>query len=175
MKGIATVRRPERRQDWPPASGSSRDEVLRPPALAKVWTGVGAPFETMAVPGVVLGAGDVIVAVELATICGSDVHTVAGHRPAPTPLVLGHEYVGRIVAIGADNAAVGPLVLDSTSAEGPDKDIHMLTLWRHGVYLIEFLWLEQLAALDRSDFLFMVAPLAIDGGTASPVTPLAVL
>lgn len=104
MKGIATVRRPERRQDWPPASGSSRDEVLRPPALAKVWTGVGAPFETMAVPGVVLGAGDVIVAVELATICGSDVHTVAGHRPAPTPLVLGHEYVGRIVAIGADGA-----------------------------------------------------------------------
>lgn len=80
-----------------------------------------------------------------------------------------------IVAIGADNAAVGPLVPNSTSAEGPDKDVHMLTLWRHGVYLIEFLWLEELAELGRTDFLFMVAPLAIDGGTASPVTPLAVL
>jgi len=84
--------------------GATRDEVLRPPALAQVWTGEGGGFETMAVPGVVLGGGDVIVAVELATICGSDVHTVAGHRPAPTPLVLGHEYVGRIVAIGADGA-----------------------------------------------------------------------
>lgn len=80
-----------------------------------------------------------------------------------------------IVAIGADNAAVGPLSLETTSAEGPDKDVHMLTLWRHGVYLIEFLWLEELAKLGRADFLFMVAPLAIDGGTASPVTPLAVL
>lgn len=80
-----------------------------------------------------------------------------------------------VVAIGADNAAVGPIVPGTTSAEGPDKDVHMLTLWRHGVYLIEFLWLEELAASGRSDFLFMVAPLAIDGGTASPVTPLAVL
>lgn len=82
----------------------ARDEVLRPSALAKVWTGHPGPLETMAVPGVVLGGGDVLVAVELTTICGSDVHTVAGHRPAPTPLVLGHEYVGRITAIGAAGA-----------------------------------------------------------------------
>ena len=35
-----------------------RDEVLRPAAVAKVWTGVGAPLETMAVPGVVLAPGE---------------------------------------------------------------------------------------------------------------------
>ncbi|MFT4233418.1 MAG: cyclase family protein [Microbacterium sp.] len=80
-----------------------------------------------------------------------------------------------VVAIGADNASVGAMVLDATTPEGPDKDIHMLTLWRHGVYLIELLWLDELAATGRSDFLFMTAPLAIDGGTASPITPLAVL
>lgn len=88
----------------PPASLGARDEVLRPAAVAKVWTAVGQPLETIAVPGVVLGAGDVIVAVELATVCGSDVHTALGHRPAPTPLILGHEYVGRIVAIGSAGA-----------------------------------------------------------------------
>lgn len=82
----------------------TRDEVLRPAAVAQVWTAPGEPHQAMAVPGVVLDAGDVIVAVELATICGSDVHTVSGHRSAPVPLVLGHEYVGRIVAIGADGA-----------------------------------------------------------------------
>jgi D-arabinose 1-dehydrogenase-like Zn-dependent alcohol dehydrogenase len=47
----------------------------------------------MAVPGVTLGSGDVLVEVELATVCGSDVHTVLGHRDAATPLVLGHEQV----------------------------------------------------------------------------------
>lgn len=80
-----------------------------------------------------------------------------------------------VVAIGSDNVAVGRLAAGSTSPDGPDEDVHMLTLWRHGVYLIELLWLEELAAAGRSEFLFMVAPLAIEGGTASPVTPIAVL
>ena len=81
-----------------------RDEVLRPAAVAEVWTGVGAPLETMAVPGVLLAPGDVIVAVELATLCSSDVHIAAGHRSAPAPMVLGHECVGRVMSIGAGGA-----------------------------------------------------------------------
>lgn len=80
------------------------DVRLSPAALAKVWIGEGRPHETIAVPGVVLAAGDALVQVELATVCGSDVHTVSGHRAAPVPLVLGHEYVGRITALGADGA-----------------------------------------------------------------------
>ncbi|MET7423005.1 zinc-binding dehydrogenase [Dactylosporangium sp. NPDC005555] len=65
------------------------------------WDGVGSPFQlvTTDVPAD-LSAGEVLVRVELATICGSDLHTVAGHRPAPTPTVLGHEQVGRVVATG---------------------------------------------------------------------------
>lgn len=80
-----------------------------------------------------------------------------------------------VVAIGSDNVSVGRLLEGATTDEGPDRDVHMLTLWRHGVHLIELLWLEELAASGRSDFLFMLAPLAIDGGTASPVTPIAIL
>jgi D-arabinose 1-dehydrogenase-like Zn-dependent alcohol dehydrogenase len=83
----------------PQADAQTRDESLRPPAIAQGWVGEGVPHQTIAVPGVALREGDVLVAIELATVCGSDVHTVAGHRTAPTPLVLGHEYVGRIVAI----------------------------------------------------------------------------
>lgn len=56
-------------------------------------------------PGVVLAEHDVLVAVELSTICGSDVHTVRGRRPAPTPLVLGHESVGRVIATGDGGAS----------------------------------------------------------------------
>lgn len=80
--------------------GHRRDVALRPAATAMVFVGEGQPHETIAVPGVALSDGDVLVAVELSTICGSDVHTVQGHRPAPVPLVLGHESVGRVIALG---------------------------------------------------------------------------
>lgn len=89
-----------------------QDVTLRPSATAKVWLGVGQEHETVAVPGVGLCQGDVLIAVELSTICGSDVHTVQGHGSAPAPLVLGHESVGRVIAIGeggrtaADGAAL---------------------------------------------------------------------
>ena len=76
-----------------------RDVCLEQSAVAMAWTGVGRPHEAIAVPGIVLGEGEALVAIELATICGSDVHTVAGHRPAPTPLVLGHEHVGRVLDV----------------------------------------------------------------------------
>lgn len=79
-----------------------QDVTLRPAALAKVWLGVGQEHETVAVPGAALGRSDALVAIELSTVCGSDVHTVAGHRSAPAPLVLGHESIGRIIALGGD-------------------------------------------------------------------------
>ncbi|MFF5084613.1 zinc-binding dehydrogenase [Actinoplanes sp. NPDC000266] len=50
-------------------------------------------------------AGEVLVRVDLATVCGSDLHTVAGHRSSPAPGVLGHEQVGTVVAAG-DGASV---------------------------------------------------------------------
>ncbi|MFJ4254701.1 alcohol dehydrogenase catalytic domain-containing protein [Microbacterium sp. NPDC090003] len=84
--------------------GHRRDVTLRPAATAMVFVGEGQPHETIAVPGVALADGDVLVAVELSTICGSDVHTVQGHRPAPVPLVLGHESVGRVIALGDTGA-----------------------------------------------------------------------
>lgn len=84
--------------------GHRRDVALRPAATAMVWIGEGHPHETIAVPGVALGDDDVLVAVELSTICGSDVHTVQGRRSAPVPLVLGHESVGRVIATGDSGA-----------------------------------------------------------------------
>lgn len=46
--------------------------------------------------------GEVLVRIELATICGSDLHTVAGRRKEPTPSILGHEALGRIEQLGSD-------------------------------------------------------------------------
>ncbi|HXF82066.1 MAG TPA: alcohol dehydrogenase catalytic domain-containing protein [bacterium] len=45
-------------------------------------------------------AGEVLVAIERVGVCGSDVHLFQGHRTAPYPLIMGHEGVGRIAAVG---------------------------------------------------------------------------
>ncbi|CAN5254303.1 alcohol dehydrogenase catalytic domain-containing protein [soil metagenome] len=74
-------------------------------AEALVFQGAGRPFERIGVPTVVLHPGELLVEVELATICGSDVHTYAGRQVASGPVVLGHEQVGRVVALGPHRPA----------------------------------------------------------------------
>jgi kynurenine formamidase len=43
-----------------------------------------------------------------------------------------------------------------------------------GVYLIELLALDELAADRCHEFMFVAAPLRITGGTGSPLNPLAI-
>ncbi len=80
-----------------------------------------------------------------------------------------------ISLVASDNSAISGLNAEGRADETVEDDIHMIFLWRNGIYLIEMLWLEELAAAGQSTFLFMVAPLKIVGGTGSPVNPLAVL
>lgn len=100
---LQTASSPSRGQK-PDAEVRRTDVVLRPAAVAMAFLGAGQPHEPIAVPGVALAPDDVLVAIEMSTICGSDVHTVQGRRPSAAPLVLGHESVGRIMAIGAAGA-----------------------------------------------------------------------
>lgn len=85
--------------------GHRRDVVLRPAATAVVLLAAGHPHETIAVPGVALGDKDVLVAVELSTVCRADAEAARGERCTPTPVVLGHESVGRIIALGDAGAS----------------------------------------------------------------------
>ena len=68
--------------------------------------GVGTPFEVCEMP-VNATPNDVLVRVSLATICGSDLHTVSGRRGAETPCVLGHEVIGRVAAPTRLSSATG--------------------------------------------------------------------
>jgi putative phosphonate catabolism associated alcohol dehydrogenase len=97
--------------------------VLELDATAMVFRGPGTPHVPLAVPRVVLEAGELLVAVELATVCGSDVHTVAGARPGPTPSVLGHEFVGAVVAVGPS----APTAVDGTPLTVGDRVVWSLT------------------------------------------------
>ena len=78
---------------------------LSPSAEALVFMGPGQPPALIAVAEVTLREGEALASIELATVCGSDVHTVHGHRSALGPQVLGHEQVGRIVALGPGEPA----------------------------------------------------------------------
>src|SRR6478736_3073185 len=75
-------------------------------ARAAIFDQAGKPFRVAEMPlPSQLGAGETLVQITLATICGSDLHTVAGRRNEPTPCVLGHEAVGRVVAAGRGREA----------------------------------------------------------------------
>jgi alcohol dehydrogenase len=61
-----------------------------------------------------LSAGEVLVEVTFATLCGSDLHTYQGRRQTPCPTILGHEILGRVVALpgtGAADLAGAPLAV----------------------------------------------------------------
>lgn len=47
-----------------------------------------------------LRRGEILARVRLSAICGSDLHTIRGRRDPGGPLVLGHEIVGEVAALG---------------------------------------------------------------------------
>src|SRR3954447_26413192 len=50
-----------------------------------------------------VGPNDVLIKIEYAGICHSDIHTVRGDwGPQPYPVVPGHEIVGLVAEVGAD-------------------------------------------------------------------------
>src|SRR5436190_20770187 len=62
------------------------------------------------------GAGEVLIRVDRTGICGTDLHIwrwdAWARRTIPVPLVVGHEFVGRVAEVGAGvgDFAVGELV-----------------------------------------------------------------
>ena len=52
------------------------------------------------VPKPVPGPGQALMKVTLTTICGTDVHILKGEYPVKPGLIVGHEPVGRIEALG---------------------------------------------------------------------------
>lgn len=81
---------------------------------AAVWDGSGMEIRSVPIPH--LQPGDTLVRIRIATVCGSDLHTVTGRRPGPQPSVLGHEAVGDVVLAGAGSGvSVGERVVWSVT------------------------------------------------------------
>ena len=88
--------------------------------LALVKTAPGPGLELREVPEPVIGINDVLVRVHRTGICGTDLHIESwdpwAARTIEPPLVVGHEFVGEIVAVGSNVGDFAPG--DLVSGEG---------------------------------------------------------
>ena len=72
--------------------------------------------------------------------------------------------------VGSDNCCI-----EVRPSEPPHSlPIHSMMLIQHGIYLIENLLLDKMAAAKAYEFAFIVQPLKIKGGTGSAVAPMAI-
>ncbi len=79
-------------------------------ALVKIAPGPGLELREVPVP--TIGINDVLIRVQRTGICGTDLHIKAwdpwAARTIRPPLVVGHEFVGEIVEVGANVADFAP-------------------------------------------------------------------
>ena len=79
-----------------------------------------------------------------------------------------------VLAVGADNMA-----WDAPGFEDPELGYplagHLILLARRGIYIVENLALDELAASGHHRFEFVCTPLKLVGATGSPVRPLAIV
>jgi len=87
-------------------------------ALVKKEARLGLWLED--VPKPVIGINDVLIRVDRAGICGTDVHIYKwdewAQKTIPTPMVIGHEFVGEVAEVGSNVSDFFPG--DVVSAEG---------------------------------------------------------
>ncbi|HEY7326670.1 MAG TPA: cyclase family protein [Gemmataceae bacterium] len=80
----------------------------------------------------------------------------------------------KVVAVGADNMAWD--VPDERDPEtGATLFAHVFLLTQRGIYIIENVYLEELARDHRWEFAFIGVPLKFQGATGSPLRPLALV
>lgn len=74
---------------------------------AAIFTEANRPLEvaTVSLPDTP-SRGEVLVEIVASGACHSDLHVINGEWASPTPIVLGHEGAGRVVAIGPDVTTV---------------------------------------------------------------------
>ena len=98
----------------PPATGTHtvRGAVLRATGAARPYAS-SRPLEILDLQLEGPGPGEILVRIEAAGLCHSDLSVVNGSRVRPTPMLLGHEAAGRVVELGAgvDDLRVGQRVV----------------------------------------------------------------
>lgn len=129
--------------------------------------------ECAAAQGVELRAGDVLlVRTGFGSIWRDEAHYLAAAGVAKSGTLWASER--GVVAVGADNMAWDvPGVRDPET--GTTLFAHTYLLPKKGIYIIENLFLEELARDRKYEFAFVGIPLKFNGATGSPLRPLALV
>lgn len=76
-----------------------------------------------------------------------------------------------VAAVGSDTAA---LEVDPSGVPGHPQPVHHALIFERGIPIIEWVFQEELASDEVSQFLFVCLPLTVKGATGSLVRPLAI-
>ncbi len=128
-----------------------------------------------AATGVCAGAGDVAL-VRTGYLSGwPDPDCLAASRGAGPDISAARLLLERgVVATGSDTETYEVQPAPERGTPANPQPVHTLLLIEHGIYLLESLDLEGIAAAGVREFLFVALPLAIRGATGSMVDPVAV-
>jgi threonine dehydrogenase-like Zn-dependent dehydrogenase len=85
-------------------------------------------------PRPALGAGDLLLRVELCGVCGSDVHLFHGDWGNPYPVILGHEFIGTVAEIGEQAARLHGLTPGNRIAVEMIWPCHQCFWCQRGLY-----------------------------------------
>jgi len=125
--------------------------------------------------GIEVGPGDAVLVRTGWTRHWADPPTFVGLErgaPGPDETAAGWLAERRVALTGGETVAYEQIPPGKGHALLP---VHVLLLVEHGIPIVEMLDLDRLAADRIYEFLFVLAPLKIVGGTGSPVRPLAVV
>ena len=78
-------------------------QITKPPNVMKAAVFI-EPNKTLDIreyPVQKPGKGQVGLKLEVSGICGTDIHIHEGRLPIPGPMILGHEFIGTVDALGA--------------------------------------------------------------------------
>lgn len=105
-----------------------------------------------------------------------DSDAMARHRTAGPDLSAADWLLDRgVIATGTDTETYEVQPAPDRGSPSNPQPVHTRLLIENGIYLLESVFLEELAADRVHEFLFVALPLKIEGATGSMVDPLAVI
>lgn len=129
-----------------------------------------------AATGVAPGPGDVALVRTGYLAHWPDPEALAAHRGAGPDLSAARWLADRgVAAVGSDTETFEVQPAPDRGRPSNPQPVHTLLLIELGIYIMESLDLEQLAADGRAEFLFVGLPLKIRGATGSMMDPVAVV
>jgi len=105
-----------------------------------------------------------------------DNEAMTAHRGPGPDIDVARWMIGRgVVAAGSDTESFEVQPAPDRGPNGNPQPVHTALLIENGVYILESVDLEELAAKQIREFCFVALPLKIKGATGSMVDPVAII